>query len=59
VDERIACLAADEGIDSVGVGDVWELIVLLGEVLNLLLEGLVGPLLAVAEILGVPQVGQV
>ena len=38
-------------------GDVWELIVLLEEVLNVLPEGLIGLLLVVAEILGVPRVG--
>jgi hypothetical protein len=59
VDECITCLATDEGIDRVGVSDVWELIALLGEVLNVLLEGLVRPLLAVAEIPGVPRVEQV
>ena len=38
------------GIDHVGVGDVGELIALLGEVLDVLLEGLISPLLAVVEI---------
>jgi hypothetical protein len=50
VDERLAGDATDEGIDDVGVGDVGELIVLLGETLDVLSEGLVRPLLAVAEI---------
>ena len=54
MDERLAGHATDEGIDHVGVGDVWELIALLGEALNVLLEGLVGPLPIVAEIIGVP-----
>ena len=46
--------AADEDVDHVEVGEVWELIALLGEVLNVLLEGLVGSLLAGLEIPGVP-----
>jgi hypothetical protein len=54
MDERLAGHAADEGVDHVSVSDVWELIALLGEALNALLEGLVGPLPAVVEILGVP-----
>ena len=54
VDERLAGRAIDEGIDHVGVGDVWELIGLLEEALNVLPKGLVGPLLVVVEILGVP-----
>ena len=57
MDERLAGRAVDEGVDHVGVGDVWELIALLGEALNVLLEGLVGPLPIVAEIPGVPQAG--
>ena len=57
MDERLAGHAADEGVDHVGVGDVQELIALLGEALNVLLEGLVSPLLAIAEILGVSQAG--
>ena len=55
VDERLAGCAANEGVDHVGVGDVWELIALLGEALNVLLEGLIGPLLAVVDIPGVLQ----
>ena len=54
MDERLAGHATDEGIDHVGIDDVRELIALLGEALNVLPEGLIGPLLAVAEILGVP-----
>ena len=54
VDERLTGHAIDEGMDDIGVGDVGELIALLGEMLNILLEGLVGPLPIVAEILGVP-----
>ena len=59
VDERLASHATDEGIDhvGVGVGDVWELIALLGEALNVLLEGLVDPLPTVTEVLGVLWVG--
>ena len=57
VDERLAGRAADEGIDHVSVSDVQELIAFLGEALNVLPEGHVGPLLVVAEILGVPQAG--
>jgi hypothetical protein len=46
-----------EGIDDISVGDVRKLIALLGEALNVLPKGLIGPLLAVAEIPGVPWVG--
>ena len=53
MDERLAGCATYEGIDDVGVGDVGELIALLGEMLDVLLEGLVGPLPVVVE---VPQV---
>ena len=54
VNQRFIGHAIDEGIDCLGVGDVGKLIVLLGEVLNVLLEGLIGPLPTVAKILGVP-----
>ena len=57
VDERLVGHVADEGIDHVGVGDVRGLIALLGEALNVLSEGLVGPLFAVAEIPGVTRAG--
>ena len=57
MDERVAGHAADEGVDHVGVGDVQELIALLGEALNVLLEGLVSPLPIVTEVPGVPQEG--
>jgi hypothetical protein len=50
MDERLAGRATDEGIDDVGVSDVGELVVLLGETLDVLSEGLIGPLLVVAEI---------
>ena len=54
VEERLVGHATDEGIDHVGVGDVWEHIALIGEELNVIPEGLVGPLPIVAEIIGVP-----
>jgi hypothetical protein len=54
VDECATGHAVDEGIDHVGVGDVWELIALLGEALSVLPEGLIGLLPIVVEILGVP-----
>jgi hypothetical protein len=57
VDELLASGATDEGIDHVSIDDVGELITLLGEALNVLPKGLVGPLLAVAEVPGVPRVG--
>ena len=57
MDERLTGRAIGEGLNHIGVGDVWELIALLGEALNVLLEGLVGPLLAVMEIQEVPWVG--
>jgi hypothetical protein len=45
VDEHLAGHPTDEGVDHIGVIDVWELFAL---------EGLTSPLLVVAEILGVP-----
>ena len=57
VDKHLVGHATDEGVDHVGIDDVWELIALLREALNVLPEGLVGPLLAVVEIPGVPQAG--
>jgi hypothetical protein len=50
MDERLIGHAIDEGVDDVGVGDVEELIVLLGKTLDILPKGLIGPLPAVAEI---------
>ena len=50
MDECLIGHAIDEGIDHVSVSDVGELIALLGEALNVLPEGLVSPLLAVAEV---------
>jgi hypothetical protein len=57
VDEHLAGHAVDEGVDHIGINDVWELIVLLREALNVIPEGLVICLLAVAEIPGVPWAG--
>ena len=57
VDEHLTGHAADEGVDHVDVGDVWERIALLGQALNVLLERLVSPLPVVAEIPGVPWAG--
>jgi hypothetical protein len=57
VDKRLAGRAADEGVDYVGVGDVGELISLLGEALNVLSEGLIGSLPIVAKVLGVCWAG--
>jgi hypothetical protein len=50
LDECFAHRAADEGIDHVGVADVGELVALLGEGLDVLPEGLISPLPAVAEV---------
>ena len=55
MDERLTGRAVDEGVDDINVSDVGELIALLGEMLDVLPEGLVGPLLVVAE---VPQVAK-
>jgi hypothetical protein len=38
VDERLTGHATNEGVDHVSIGDVWELIALLGEALNVLPE---------------------
>jgi hypothetical protein len=50
MDKHLAGCAAGEGIDHVGIDDVWELIVLLGEVLDVLPEGLVSPLHAIMQV---------
>ena len=50
MDEHLIGHAIDEGVDHVSVGDVGELIVLLREALNVLPEGLVGPLPIVAKV---------
>ena len=55
MDERLAGHAVDEGIDDVDVGDVGELVVLLGETLDVLPKGLVGPLPVVLEVPSVPR----
>ena len=55
VDKCLAGHAVDEGIDDVGIGDVGELIALLGETLDVLSKGLVGPLPVVAEVPRVPR----
>jgi hypothetical protein len=50
VDECFIGRAADEGIDDDGVSDAGELVALLGETLDVLSEGLIGPLRIVAKI---------
>ena len=50
MDEHLAGHAADEGANYVSIGDVWELIALFGEALDVLLEGVFGPLSVVAEV---------
>jgi hypothetical protein len=53
VDKHLVGHATDEGVDYVGVSDVGEPIALLGEALNILSEGLVGPLHIVVVVPGV------
>jgi hypothetical protein len=55
VDEYLAGHAVDEGIDHIGIDDVGKLIAHLGEVLDVLLEGLISPLLVVADVPRVPR----
>jgi hypothetical protein len=50
VDKSLVGHATAEGIDHVGVSDVGEFIVLLGEALDVLLEDLINPLPAVTEV---------
>jgi hypothetical protein len=50
VDKHLSGCAVDEGVDDIGVDDVRELVALLGETLDVLLEGLVGPLHVVVEV---------
>jgi hypothetical protein len=50
VDECLVGCATDEDVDHIGIDDVGKLIVLFGEALDVLPEGLVGPLLAVTEV---------
>jgi hypothetical protein len=54
MDERLIGHATDEGVDDVGIDDVGGLIALLGKTLDVLIEGLIGPLPAVAKVLRVP-----
>jgi hypothetical protein len=55
MDECLTGHVTDEGVDHIGIGDVRELIALLREALDVLLEGLIGPLLVFVEVLGVPE----
>jgi hypothetical protein len=48
VDKCLTSHAIGEGIDHVGIDDIGELIALLGEVLNVLLKGLVSLMPAIA-----------
>jgi hypothetical protein len=50
MDERLIGGAIGEGIDDVCVRDIGEFVALLGEALNVLLEGLARPLLAITQI---------
>ena len=50
MDGRLIGHAADEGVDDISIGDVGELIALLGETLDVLLEGLIGPLRTVLDV---------
>ena len=50
MDESLIGHAADEGVDHVGIGDVGELIALLGEALDVLSKVLVGHLPVVMEV---------
>jgi hypothetical protein len=50
LDEYLAGHAADEGIDHISIGDVGKLIAFLGEVLEVLLEGIISPLPVVADV---------
>jgi hypothetical protein len=50
MDERLIGHATDEGVDDISIDDVGGLIALLGEMLDVLLEGLVRPLPIVAKV---------
>ena len=50
MDEGLIGHAIDEGIDDIGIGDVGKLITLLGEALDVLPKGLIGPLLVVVDV---------
>jgi len=54
VDECLTRHDIDEGIDHIGISDIRDLIAL-GEALDVLLEGLVSPLLIVVEVLRVSR----
>jgi len=51
VDKSLTSHAAGEGIDDIDIYDIGELILLLGEALNVLLEGLIRPLPAITQVL--------
>jgi hypothetical protein len=53
MDESLIGHDTDKCVDHVGIGDVGELIVLLGEVMDVLPKGLTSPLPIVTEVLGV------
>jgi hypothetical protein len=55
VDKHLAGHATDEGVDYVGVSAVGEPIALLREALNVLSEGLVGPLPTVVVVQEFPR----
>ena len=50
MDERLTGHVVDEGVNDLNIGDVGECIALLGEALDVLLEGFIGPLPIVAEV---------
>jgi hypothetical protein len=50
VDERLTGRVTNESIDDVSISDVGEFIVLLGEMLDVLSKGLIGPLRVVTEV---------
>jgi hypothetical protein len=50
MDEHLTSHVADEGNNHIGVGDVGELVALLREALDVLPEGLIGPLAVVAKV---------
>jgi hypothetical protein len=53
MDGSLAGHDTDKGIDHVSISDVGELIALLGDALDVLPKGLIGPLPIVTEVLGV------
>jgi hypothetical protein len=50
MDKGLVVHATFEGVDHVGIGDVGELVALLGQALDVLSKGLISPLLVVAEV---------